>query len=73
MLHRRLRPEFLPTPREIARQCAEIRQSWTPSERRRRTVDRDLLAEHEPGWLPPVIDTASCLARVRHAAIEQAC
>ncbi|MBX3427626.1 MAG: hypothetical protein KF688_18245 [Pirellulales bacterium] len=69
-MQRRLRPEYLPTPREIARLCAVIRDSWSPSERRRRTVDRDLLIAHEPAWMPPTIDTASCLARVRHAALE---
>ena len=64
-------PDYLPTPREIARHCAEIRASWTPSERRRRTVDQAMLSEYDAGWLPPVIDTASCLSRVRHVAVEQ--
>lgn len=67
---RRNLPEYLPTSQEIARACAAIRERWTPSERRRRTVDQELLAEQNPGWLPPVIDTAGCLARVRRTATE---
>lgn len=38
-----------PTPRQIARRAAKIRQGWTPKERRRRTVT------HQPRWTAPVI------------------
>ena len=69
-MQRRLRPEYLPTPREIARRGAGIRDSWRPWERRRRPAARDWLIPQDPAWMPPTIDTASCLARVRHAALE---
>ena len=67
---RRNTPDYLPSIHEIARQCAAIRAAWTPSERRRRTVDQELLAVEDNGWLPPMIDTTMCLARVRRTAVE---
>ena len=67
---RRNTPDYLPTTRDIARACAAIRAGWTPSERRRRAVDQELLAEEQNAWWPPVIDTSACLSRVRRAAID---
>lgn len=62
-------PFFLPTPRQIASECEMIRQRWTAAERRRRTVG---YAEQELSerWLPPTIETASCLSGVRRMVAE---
>ena len=68
-MSRRLVPEYLPTPRQITRQCAAIRRQWTPSERRRRTVGYSLV-EAAATWMPPMIDTAMCVSRVRKALSE---
>ncbi|QEG37978.1 hypothetical protein [Bythopirellula goksoeyrii] len=62
-------PEYLPSPRKIASECEQIRQRWTPAERRRRTVGFDLLAEQER-WFPPTIETASCLSGVGRVVAE---
>lgn len=53
------RIDYLPTPTEIAGVCAEIRSSWTKSEKRRRYVG-ELPAEaiDDTLWAPPVIDTS---------------
>lgn len=60
---------YMPSPREIARQCAAIRRSWTPGERRRRAVG--LRAMIGPvAWLPPRVITAQCMARVRSIVAE---
>ena len=66
----RARPEYLPTPRQIANQCRLIRNRWTPAERQRRLVGygKQIM---EPVWTPPQIDTAGCTARVRRVAVEQ--
>ena len=58
MLYRR-QIEYLPTPLEIARSCASIRATWTPSEKRRRFVGRPMSEEFAPAWQPPVIDTSA--------------
>lgn len=63
------RPDYLPTPRQIALECAEIRRRWTPAELRRRTVGYDLEIS-ATRWLPPTIDTATCNARVRRIACD---
>jgi hypothetical protein len=63
-------PDYLPTPRQIRIECAEIRRQWTPAELRRRTVGYALQLQ-EVRWLPPMIDTASCTSRVRRIACEQ--
>ena len=62
-------PEYLPTPREIASECEMIRQRWTSAERRRRTVGYELQISQQQ-WLPPMIDTASCLSGVRRFVAE---
>jgi hypothetical protein len=64
------RPDYLPTPRQIQLECAEIRRQWTPAELRRRTVGYALRMQ-ETVWFPPMIDTASCTSRVRRIACEQ--
>ena len=45
------RQRYVPTPEEIARVCAEIREGWSDErwERQRTNADR--------GWMPPVIGT----------------
>ncbi len=65
----RERIEYLPTRRQISAACAAIRQTWTPAERRRRTVGHGLLARYSV-WSPPQISTANCLARVRKMVAE---
>ncbi|TWU29350.1 hypothetical protein Pla144_01260 [Bythopirellula polymerisocia] len=62
-------PEYLPSPRQIASECARIRQRWTPAEHRRRTVGYEFHVSQEK-WLPPIIDTASCLSGVRRLVAE---
>jgi hypothetical protein len=59
---------YLPTPREIALRCAEIRRSWSPTERRRRRVGTTLNVEHIREWSPPIIDASY----LRHAAAKPA-
>ncbi len=62
--------DYLPSPGQIAFQCARIRAQWTPAERRRRAVGNP--AEPQPlAWHPPVIDMSQCHARVRRIASEQ--
>jgi hypothetical protein len=58
------RPAYLPTPRQIAAECAAIRHRWSPAERRRRTVGFGLVFA-EPVWTPPQVFTSQCVARVR--------
>ena len=65
----RARPDYLPTPQQIASACARIRQSWSPDERRRRLVGFRRHSAVIP-WQPPRIDTAICTARVRRAVAE---
>ncbi|HYO25438.1 MAG TPA: hypothetical protein VEQ85_10880 [Lacipirellulaceae bacterium] len=60
------RGEYLPTRRQIRQACVAIRSRWTPAERRRRTVGAHLVGPAP--WSPPCIETAHCLARVRHIA-----
>jgi hypothetical protein len=66
----RARPEYLPTRRQIARECRLIRSRWTAAERQRRLVGFGLDLSTSV-WLPPQIDTSVCTARVRRLAIEQ--
>jgi hypothetical protein len=66
----KVRPEYLPSPQQIAIGCAEIRRQWTPSELRRRTVGYELQIQ-QTMWFPPTIDTATCTARVRRFACDQ--
>jgi hypothetical protein len=63
------RVDYLPTPRQIAAQCAKIRSGWTPAERRRRTVGH-LRMQTESTWLPPQIRLSHCVARVRRVVAE---
>jgi hypothetical protein len=63
-------PNYLPTPRQIARECAEIRRGWTPAELRRRTVGY-ALALQQSQWLPPTIAMSACTSRARRIACEQ--
>lgn len=42
-------PRHLPTPAEIARHCAEIRNGWTAAEARRRCLPSAPLP-----WTPPL-------------------
>lgn len=65
----RLKPEYLPTPCEIAAGCERIRQEWTAAERRRRTVGDGLLAA-EREWRLPHIRVGACPARVRRIVAE---
>jgi hypothetical protein len=65
----RASPDYLPTPFQIASACAEIRDRWTPAERRRRAVGLHL-DERQNAWLPPMIDTSLCTSRVRRVATE---
>ncbi|MEM8866166.1 MAG: hypothetical protein AAGF31_11540 [Planctomycetota bacterium] len=60
------RIEYLPTPAEIAGVAAEIRATWTKSEKRRRFVGQ-LPAEalEESLWSPPVVDT-TCFQPMSH-------
>lgn len=62
-------PEYLPSPRQIASECEKIRQRWSPAERRRRTVGYAQQLSQER-WLPPMIETASCLSMVRRVVAE---
>ena len=66
----RARPEYLPTPQQIAKQCRQIRDRWTATERQRRLVGygKEMV---ESVWTPPQIDTAGCTSRVRRVAVEQ--
>lgn len=64
------RPDYLPTPLQIAFACAEIRRQWTPAELRRRTAGYALEVQ-QTMWFPPTIDTATCTSRVRRIACEQ--
>jgi hypothetical protein len=66
----RTRPEYLPTPRQIAKECRLIRSRWSPAERQRRLVGFGLEMVHCV-WLPPRIDTSHCNSRVRRFAVEQ--
>lgn len=66
----RARPEYLPTQRQIAKECRLIRARWTPSERQRRLVGYGLELASSV-WLPPQIDTSRCTTRVRRLAVEQ--
>jgi hypothetical protein len=66
----RASPDYLPTPCQIASACAEIRDRWTPAERRRRAVGHHH-DDHREAWLPPLIDTSLCNSRVRRVAMEQ--
>ena len=45
------RQRYVPTPEEIAAECAKIREGWSEErwERQRTQADR--------GWMPPVIGT----------------
>ncbi|MEM9657172.1 MAG: hypothetical protein AAF961_02315 [Planctomycetota bacterium] len=63
------RPEYAPTPDQIAEACLEIRQNWSDSELRRRTVGYDLRLQ-ERHWRVPSIDTSHCLARARGVVAE---
>ncbi len=62
-------PEYLPSPRQIASECEKIRRRWTPAEFRRRTVGYAQQSSQER-WLPPRIETASCLSGVRRVVAE---
>lgn len=62
-------PNYLPTPSQIARECAEIRRGWTPAELRRRTVGYALDLQQSM-WLPPTIAMATCSSRARRIAAE---
>jgi hypothetical protein len=64
------RPDYLPTPLQIATECAEIRRNWTASELRRRTVGYALELQ-QTMWFPPMIETATCNSRVRRIVCEQ--
>ena len=66
----RARPDYLPSPSQIAKQCRMIRKRWTAAERRRRLVGygREIV---DSVWTPPHIDTAGCTSRVRRVAVEQ--
>jgi hypothetical protein len=66
----RARPDYLPTKRQIAKECRIIRKRWTPAERQRRLVGYGLELASTV-WLPPRIDTSLCTSRVRRLAIEQ--
>ena len=66
----RARPEYLPTRRQIAKECRIIRNHWTPAERQRRLVGYGLEMVSSV-WLPPQIDTSLCTSRVRRYAVEQ--
>lgn len=63
-------PEYLPSPRQIQIECAEIRRLWTPAELRRRTVGYAFELQQSM-WFPPTIKTTACTARVRKIACEQ--
>lgn len=41
---------YIPSREAIARECAEIRKSWSARERRKRSAERTL-----PPWMPPTI------------------
>jgi hypothetical protein len=62
-------PKYMPSRRQIAAECAAIRQRWTASELRRRSVGHGLLVA-EPSWAPPQIFTAHCTSRVRKFVAE---
>jgi hypothetical protein len=66
----RARPEYLPTKRQIAKECRIIRNRWTPAERQRRLVGYGMELTSAI-WLPPKIDTSHCTSRVRRLAVEQ--
>ena len=51
------RIDYVPTPREIAQACADIRSRWSIGEKRRRYVGEHMPDEPEIAWRPPVIDT----------------
>jgi hypothetical protein len=68
-MSRRERIDYLPTPRQIAAQCAKIRRGWTVAERRRRTVGYPQL-QAESMWRPPQIRLSNCIARVRRVVAE---
>ena len=68
-MSRRERVDYLPTPRQIAAQCAQIRRRWSVAERRRRTVGYMRL-QAESMWRPPQICMAHCVARVRRVVAE---
>lgn len=63
------RPEFLPSPREIAERCESIRRQWSAAERRRRTVGYALHLQ-ETVWMPPQIQTSTCLSSVRRSVLD---
>jgi len=65
----RAKPEYMPSPRQIARKCRSIQRSWTPAERQRRIVGFQAISADRI-WLPPQVNTSLCHARVRRAAIE---
>jgi len=44
---------YTPTPDEIARVCAEIREGWSEERWERQRVNA------ERGWMPPVIGTSN--------------
>ena len=67
----RTRPEYLPTPTEIAEACATIQTTWSPYERERRILDPKL-RNTPPEWHPPQIHLAHCTARVRRAVGDHA-
>lgn len=41
---------YLPTREEIANECAEIRDTWSPREHRKRASELK-----RPAWIPPTI------------------
>lgn len=53
------RIEYLPSPEDIVRECAVIRDGWTRNERRRRFLGSQLPDDLPAAWHPPVIDTSS--------------
>ncbi|MCA9259367.1 MAG: hypothetical protein KDA61_09215 [Planctomycetales bacterium] len=57
-------PSYLPTPRQIALACEQIRANWTPAEQRRRNIDQSA-GEQSSAWLPPEISLMSCVLSSR--------
>ncbi|MEQ8211671.1 MAG: hypothetical protein RH917_17850 [Lacipirellulaceae bacterium] len=64
-------PGYLPTPANIATECARIRATWSDAERNRRLVgvSQDQVSTR---WQPPEIATSNCMARVRSTVLSLA-
>jgi hypothetical protein len=59
-------PLYLPTPDEIAARCDEIRATWSPLEREKRTLATKGQRGRvdPPHWLPPVVHVESTVDQI---------